>query len=316
MTSPMYKSIFFFNDTATTEIYTLSLHDALPISPPPSSRSAELPAWCWTRSNRPARRSCARRARPATWPWRATCSSATSSRHTSDGPRLRPPGHRRLAGPAGRRRAQHRLLDTSEVGPGRGLLRRRGGRNRVGRDHLRPPRGAEAHPYRLAGQPAGQQDEHLHGRSRVPVRVQRGDEPGRAGRPRRHPRRSGRPAGGRQAARHRAFDREPDAGRAAVSGGRGRGADGRGHPRDLGPAQADADPDRDLEPGPLRRGRVHRRRDRVIAALLASWWTAIWPNLAANVIWMTPAFVVHHVLLRRHVTRRTRQHREEPHAEG
>src|SRR3712207_7339763 len=27
----MYLSIFFFNDTATTEIYTLSLHDALPI---------------------------------------------------------------------------------------------------------------------------------------------------------------------------------------------------------------------------------------------------------------------------------------------
>src|SRR5688572_32727911 len=26
-------SIFFFNDTATTEIYTLSLHDALPILP-------------------------------------------------------------------------------------------------------------------------------------------------------------------------------------------------------------------------------------------------------------------------------------------
>ena len=25
------KKIFFFNDTATTEIYTLSLHDALPI---------------------------------------------------------------------------------------------------------------------------------------------------------------------------------------------------------------------------------------------------------------------------------------------
>src|SRR3712207_8498003 len=28
---------FFFNDTATTEIYTLSLHDALPISRPPRS---------------------------------------------------------------------------------------------------------------------------------------------------------------------------------------------------------------------------------------------------------------------------------------
>src|SRR5260221_13346118 len=30
MTSSMFF-IFFFNDTATTEIYTLSLHDALPI---------------------------------------------------------------------------------------------------------------------------------------------------------------------------------------------------------------------------------------------------------------------------------------------
>src|SRR2546427_6367156 len=29
---PFYLSFFFFNDTATTEIYTLSLHDALPIS--------------------------------------------------------------------------------------------------------------------------------------------------------------------------------------------------------------------------------------------------------------------------------------------
>src|SRR5260221_7891128 len=28
----MHFFIFFFNDTATTEIYTLSLHDALPIS--------------------------------------------------------------------------------------------------------------------------------------------------------------------------------------------------------------------------------------------------------------------------------------------
>src|SRR2546429_2635843 len=30
--SPMPYMFFFFNDTATTEIYTLSLHDALPIS--------------------------------------------------------------------------------------------------------------------------------------------------------------------------------------------------------------------------------------------------------------------------------------------
>src|SRR5256885_6866012 len=30
--SPSFFFFFFFNDTATTEIYTLSLHDALPIS--------------------------------------------------------------------------------------------------------------------------------------------------------------------------------------------------------------------------------------------------------------------------------------------
>src|SRR2546428_13994546 len=30
---------FFFNDTATTEIYTLSLHDALPISSAPSAQA-------------------------------------------------------------------------------------------------------------------------------------------------------------------------------------------------------------------------------------------------------------------------------------
>src|SRR2546426_1873627 len=29
--TPLFSSFFFFNDTATTEIYTLSLHDALPI---------------------------------------------------------------------------------------------------------------------------------------------------------------------------------------------------------------------------------------------------------------------------------------------
>src|SRR2546430_7308877 len=31
-TPPLVTFFFFFNDTATTEIYTLSLHDALPIS--------------------------------------------------------------------------------------------------------------------------------------------------------------------------------------------------------------------------------------------------------------------------------------------
>src|SRR2546422_6819357 len=35
-----FSFFFFFNDTATTEIYTLSLHDALPIYVLPSRRSA------------------------------------------------------------------------------------------------------------------------------------------------------------------------------------------------------------------------------------------------------------------------------------
>src|SRR2546430_16805692 len=35
----LVSSFFFFNDTATTEIYTLSLHDALPISTAKSAAS-------------------------------------------------------------------------------------------------------------------------------------------------------------------------------------------------------------------------------------------------------------------------------------
>src|SRR2546430_3828514 len=53
MKSSLSSFFFFFNDTATTEIYTLSLHDALPISSPTSSifrcRASPAPA--------PARRS-------------------------------------------------------------------------------------------------------------------------------------------------------------------------------------------------------------------------------------------------------------------
>src|SRR5690349_24569986 len=62
---------FFFNDTATTEIYTLSLHDALPISMPSTStrsRSARRP------SARPTWRSCAR----------STARTSRSEEHTSE----------------------------------------------------------------------------------------------------------------------------------------------------------------------------------------------------------------------------------------
>src|SRR5258708_29712124 len=38
-----YPPFFFFNDTATTEIYTLSLHDALPISKSYSDMILRMP---------------------------------------------------------------------------------------------------------------------------------------------------------------------------------------------------------------------------------------------------------------------------------
>src|SRR2546428_10225905 len=50
-------SFFFFNDTATTEIYTLSLHDALPICQlvPRADLSGARPAREHGRSARPGR---------------------------------------------------------------------------------------------------------------------------------------------------------------------------------------------------------------------------------------------------------------------
>src|SRR2546430_11423567 len=65
---------FFFNDTATTEIYTLSLHDALPISSPSRRRDRTRRA--------PARpsSSCARR-RPRR---RVRAAARRSEEHTSE----------------------------------------------------------------------------------------------------------------------------------------------------------------------------------------------------------------------------------------
>src|SRR2546430_10387959 len=59
---------FFFNDTATTEIYTLSLHDALPISTPAPAAGA--------------RRSGSRRRSRS--PQRRTRAPARSEEHTSE----------------------------------------------------------------------------------------------------------------------------------------------------------------------------------------------------------------------------------------
>src|SRR3712207_7251538 len=75
---------FFFNDTATTEIYTLSLHDALPICrrsrgrgrhwPRPSSRSARTPS---------SARCCSRAAWSSGCARPATC-GCRSEEHTSE----------------------------------------------------------------------------------------------------------------------------------------------------------------------------------------------------------------------------------------
>src|SRR5260370_26376728 len=68
---PSGPFFFFFNDTATTEIYTLSLHDALPIS----RRRPAPPRGCASTSA--ARRGC--RLRPG-----ATCAGLRSEEHTSE----------------------------------------------------------------------------------------------------------------------------------------------------------------------------------------------------------------------------------------
>src|SRR3712207_8707424 len=78
--------MFFFNDTATTEIYTLSLHDALPISRWPPRGRGPGPRRCPTRRSRPDRpdhRSGGTRAPSATGDGRRrTCSR--SEEHTSE----------------------------------------------------------------------------------------------------------------------------------------------------------------------------------------------------------------------------------------
>src|SRR3712207_7340057 len=77
----MLSSFFFFNDTATTEIYTLSLHDALPIcssSSPTRSRPSRTPS---CRSSA-ACSGCGGRA--ASPPRNASSRASRSEEHTSE----------------------------------------------------------------------------------------------------------------------------------------------------------------------------------------------------------------------------------------
>src|SRR2546426_4272475 len=70
----LFFFFFFFNDTATTEIYTLSLHDALPISARPCTGQARRPRARGSAPQWLARAGCARACR----------ARARSEEHTSE----------------------------------------------------------------------------------------------------------------------------------------------------------------------------------------------------------------------------------------
>src|SRR5260370_10592716 len=77
-------SFFFFNDTATTEIYTLSLHDALPISHlervPAAAAAAPRPGHGGTRHRASPGAAPSRPRRPA----RTAAAAHRSEEHTSE----------------------------------------------------------------------------------------------------------------------------------------------------------------------------------------------------------------------------------------
>src|SRR5206468_4382015 len=81
---PSSSLLFFFLDTAPAAIYTLSLHDALPISC--ASSSAFRCAFCRSRSPRPfwlrSSRCCASRSRSSAW--FACAPPSRSEEHTSE----------------------------------------------------------------------------------------------------------------------------------------------------------------------------------------------------------------------------------------
>src|SRR6266571_8655192 len=69
----LFSSVFFFfNDTATTEIYTLSLHDALPIWSQPTAST-------WSGTTAPGMR-----VSPGRGCFRSRCTSTRSEEHTSE----------------------------------------------------------------------------------------------------------------------------------------------------------------------------------------------------------------------------------------
>src|SRR6266550_5493321 len=113
MLLPIAPSFFFFNDTATTEIYTLSLHDALPICAParavrpaatPALRIAAPP----TQESAPPPPATPAPAHPPQPPWPARRPPRWPLRGTRPGARARWRPARPAAGRASYRRAAGR----------------------------------------------------------------------------------------------------------------------------------------------------------------------------------------------------------------
>src|SRR5260370_25581324 len=166
---------FFFNDTATTEIYTLSLHDALPISSPRATRSSWTgPTRCrsaraWSPPRGASGRPRAGSARPAA---RAHESIAAvhpaAGRHLPPHRRDRPGRPRRLPTARGLRPAPGRLPDHAgtDLLP-RGEPRRDGLRgHRPARAPVRPDARAQANDV---DQLVHQQRDHAAARPEPPA---------------------------------------------------------------------------------------------------------------------------------------------------
>src|SRR2546425_1728362 len=184
--APLSYFFFFFNDTATTEIYTLSLHDALPIS----------------RHEQPAQRSFRR-----SHTQDCTSEPAAPPPDRARARRARAPVRLRTAAPSGRRRERHAA---ARRGPSatRRLHVVRAAVRRARRAHVPEPRAGPRVPHRVDGHPR-----------RLGVRASGGGEvapaPARLRRARRPDRAAGRGRGGpaapsRAPARHSRLDRHGD----------------------------------------------------------------------------------------------------------
>src|SRR3989440_4245417 len=189
LTHSSFSFFFFFNDTATTEIYTLSLHDALPILPAPGGhpRSGEYRGAA--RAGGPPAR--ARRRRRCGCPARsiATAAAAAAPRGRALLPTRPPLG---ASGPSDRGRGGGEALPSGD-----GSHRRVSGQPAAPRRPERPtgrlsrpdgqPEPGGSHPGRSGGG-RGDPVQRCHSRERARERGGAPRQPGRFARARRGPR--------------------------------------------------------------------------------------------------------------------------------